>query len=117
MFRYSERLPEMVRVKVGYAPDLRPVVELSRAEADFFGLMGAAEEAVRMGRLREEALTRFGRDYPSAVAEPSITLVPREKILSLARLLKSRGVDLFRDSVVLSVDGSVLTLSVEYECG
>lgn len=112
-----EHLPQLVRVKVGYAPDLEPKVELSEEEAECFGLLGAAEEAALYGREREDALRRFGRDYPLSVSEPSIILLPREKVASLAEKLESHGISLFQGPIILKIGETVLTLAVEFECG
>jgi len=117
MSRYLEALPEIVRVKVAYAPDLVPKLELTWEEARSCGLVEAVEEAVKTGREKIESLKRFGRRYLNAVPDPVIAQMPRHKVAFLVDLLESRGVNIFQDSVILRVGDSVLTLSIEYECG
>ncbi len=117
MSNYLEQLPEMVRVKLGYAPDLTPILELSLKEVSGCGLLEAVEEAVKKGQERLDALERFGREFLSAVPEPVVALVPKGRIVSLVRLLESRGVNPFNDPLILRLGDMVLTLSIEFECG
>ncbi len=117
MGRYLEQLPEMVRVKLGYAPDLTPILELSLEEVGGYGLLEAVGEAVKKGQERLDALNRFGREFLSAVPEPVVTLVPRDRIVSLVKLLESKGVNPFNDPIILRIGDTVLTLSIEFECG
>lgn len=117
MNRYLEQLPEVVRVKLAYAPDLTPILRLSLEEASGFGLIEAVEEAVKKGQERLDALRRFGREFLSAVPDPAVTLVPKGKIISLVRFLESRGVNPFNDPLILRINDAVLTLSIEFECG
>ncbi|GBC70866.1 hypothetical protein HRbin02_00638 [Candidatus Calditenuaceae archaeon HR02] len=117
MSRYLEKLPEMVRVKLGYAPDLTPILELSLEEVNGFGLLEAVEEAVKKGEERLDVLRRFGREFLSAVPEPVVALVPRGRIASFVRFLESRGVNPFNDPLILRLGEAVLTISIEFECG
>ncbi|MEM0481666.1 MAG: hypothetical protein QXM16_02110 [Nitrososphaerota archaeon] len=117
MSRYLERLPEVVRVKLGYAPDLTPSLELSWEEVSDYVFLEAVEEAVKKGQERLDALRRFGREFLSAVPEPIVVLMPRDRIVSLVRLLESRGINPFNDPLILRLGDNVLTMSIEFECG
>ncbi len=115
--RYLASLPERVRVKIGLAPDLSPKTELSWEEVRLYGLEPAVEDAIRKGQRSVDALSRFGREFSTAVPEPAVAFLPRDVVASLASLLASRGLETFNESVVVRIGDHIFTISIEFECG
>jgi len=116
-YHYLETLPEVVRVKLGFAPDLTPTIHLTWDEARSLGIADAVENVVRSGMERVAALARFGRMYPLAAPVPCVAELSKEKIGMLAEKLRCHDVDLFNDAIVIKIGEYVLALSIGFECG